>query len=193
MNELRPLNYKKLGSRFFKIEQGFFRQVDIQSGAHGRYFFVNICLHPVGLPRLLAGKLVIPDRPTEHECIIRRRINDVVSGAPTESFRLGLVSPDNDTAIRAMLPSLSAGVEMWLSRWGSFRSILTAPDCEMHQALTVVPNLREKACKMLKCFCAYKIHEVEQAQEQLRLFLAAPISGYDFSRVDEYMCSVVCP
>ena len=193
MNELRPLGYEKSGSRFFKIESGFFKQLDIQLGAHGSYFFVNVCLHPVGLPQLLAGKLAIPERPLEHDCILRRRIEDVVADPSTQAFRTGFVSFENEAAIRQMLPTLSSGVERWLSKWGSFSTILAASDLELQPMLTVVPNLWEKACKMLKLFCALKIYNTEQAQGQLREFLAAPTSGYDFSKLDDYIRALVEP
>jgi hypothetical protein len=188
--ELRPLDYKKVGSRFFKTEAGFFKQIDIQSGAHGKYFFVNVCLHPIGMPELLAGKLLIPERPLEHECIIRQRMEDIVSDSTTQAFRMGLVSVDNDLAISTMLPSLSSGVEPWLSKWGSFDAILAASDFDLLRMLTVVPNLQEKACKMLKFFCALKIHKTHQALSQLGGFLAAPTSGCDFSMVDDYIRSL---
>jgi hypothetical protein len=114
---LQPLGYKRLKTRFFKFDNEVFKQIDFQRGANGSYFFVNVCLHPVGLPELLAGKLVIPDRPSEHECIISRRIEAIVLDGATAAFRSRLVSCEDEQAVTQILQSLSTNVQSWLSEW----------------------------------------------------------------------------
>ena len=91
LNELKGdiagYGYKKSGNSFWKIENGFYKLIDFQGGAHGDYFFINVGLHPVGLPSLITGKLEIKERPREHECIIRQRIGEIV---PVELFQKAL-------------------------------------------------------------------------------------------------------
>ena len=74
LNELKGdiagYGYKKSGNSFWKIENGFYKLIDFQGGAHGDYFFINVGLHPVGFPSLITGKLEIKERSREHEYII---------------------------------------------------------------------------------------------------------------------------
>jgi hypothetical protein len=188
---LKPLGYKKLKSRFFKTEDGFFKLIDFQSGAYGRYFFVNICIHPVGLPKLMAGRLVIPDRPLEYECIIVQRIEQIVLDEATRAFRSGLVPCDDQELVARILSSLSKVIDSWFPKWCSFSTILAASDKELKHMITVAPIVFDKASAMLRFFCAFNLHEMERAQSYLAQCLSAPSGDYDFSLVHDYLRSLV--
>lgn len=56
--------YKKERNSFWKIENDFYKLINFQHGAYGDYLFVNVGLHPVGLPSLYTGKLEIKEKPS---------------------------------------------------------------------------------------------------------------------------------
>lgn len=88
---LNSMGYTKAKSRFWRIKEGLFQLIDFQSGAYGNYLFVNVCIHPVGFPKILSDRLVIKEKPLEYECIIRQRIEEVCSSQVTSPFRKSLV------------------------------------------------------------------------------------------------------
>jgi hypothetical protein len=183
--------YRKERTRFWKVESGVYKLIDFQAGAHGRYFFVNICIHPVGLPELQTGELSIPDRPKEYECILRQRIDQIVLNEATEQFRKGLVSADDAGAVEKVLACLPTHVEPWLAHWGSLARLAHARQADLEGMLTVVPVLKTKACAMLKLFCSIKAGEVEEEGRLLGQYLAASSAGSDFGNVDKYLCSLL--
>jgi hypothetical protein len=187
---LKPLYYQRTGNRLWKVENGFYKLIDFQPGAHGRYFMINICVHPIGLPELQSGRLVIPDRPLEYECILRERVENIVSHPTTDRFRRGSVSRDDPTIIDGIVECLSTQVEAWFSYWAQYETLVQVGEVELSRMLTVVPNLWEKAIAMLKYFCAIRLGRLAEAREQLRRFEAAPDMGYDFSPVLRYLESL---
>jgi hypothetical protein len=187
---LQPLGYRRLATHFQKTENGFHRVIDFQRSAHGAYFFVNVCVHPVGLPKLLIGKLVIPDEPKEYECILRRRIQDLVPAESAAALRSQSVDFDDEPEVQKVLSLIPSTVEPWLARWGSYATIIKASDEELKDMLTVVPKLWQKACAMLKLFCCLKMKDRANADRFLAEFIAAPTGGSDLSLVDEYILSL---
>ena len=187
---LSPFGYQRIKSRFFKVENDFYKLIDFQIGAHGGdYFFVNVCLHPIGLPLLMDGTFVVPDHPLECECILRSRIEDIVCETKAY-FRTTLVSIDNEILLNQICSSLPQ-VETWLTQWASFITIFNAPDTDLMRMLTVIPLLKEKACKMVKCYCALKNHDYLNSHRYFSQFLEAFSGDYDFSRVNEYLGSML--
>ena len=56
--------YRKRRNSFYKTEDGFYKLINFQKGAYGDYFYINVGLHPIGLPILQANALLIPDHRT---------------------------------------------------------------------------------------------------------------------------------
>ena len=112
--------YRKERNSFWKKENGFYKLVNFQSGAYGDYFFINVGLHPIGLPSLIAGKLEIKERPKEYECIFRRRMGEI-------SHRLAEQYAAHNWFLRERLGNAdkkSLGRTEYLFEWGSICSYM---------------------------------------------------------------------
>ncbi|MEC1526249.1 DUF4304 domain-containing protein, partial [Neobacillus niacini] len=49
MNQVtKEYGYRKKGNSFWKIENGFYKLINIQKSNNGDYFFINLGIHPVG-------------------------------------------------------------------------------------------------------------------------------------------------
>jgi hypothetical protein len=152
---------------------------------------LNLGVHPLGLPKLLIGRVAIPDRPTEYDCILRRRIEDAVPGEATSVFRSAIVSYESEEVIEALSTALPMAVSGWLGQWASFGRILSAKDSELTPLLAVVPILHTKAIAMLRTFCSVKLGDRASAALHLDEFLAASSPGCDFSTLDAYIRKLV--
>ncbi len=56
---LKPLGFKKKRHTFFKADNGFYKLINIQNSQYGDDFYINIRIHPIGLPQLITGELHI--------------------------------------------------------------------------------------------------------------------------------------
>lgn len=187
---LRPLGYRKMKSSFWKVEKGIYRLIDFQSGAYGDYFFVNVCLHPIGFPKILAGHLSIPEHPKEYECIIRQRLEEITDNEIISRFKAGLVATDDTEVINEVLEFLPTKVESWFDMWGDFERLATAKGSDVKHMLTSVPNLRERAYYMLRYYACVKIGEQDQATELLQKYERCSIIQQDLSLIEEYLYSL---
>lgn len=178
--------YKKARSSFWKIEDGFYKLIHFQHGAYGDYFFINVGLHPVGLPSLIPGKLEILERPREHECIIRRRIEEIV---PVEIFKKALAPIHDPNTVQEIAASLPA-VERWLASWGSFEMIANQDFSELSRMMPIAPILWRKAYDLLECYCMIKQGDLPKAREFYQAYLSEN-REMDFSPVDCYMESLL--
>ncbi len=178
--EIKQYGYKKAGNFFWKTENGFYKLIHFQHGAYGDYFFINVGLHPVGLPSLAGGELEIKEKPREYECILRQRIEEIV---PVELFQKALI-PDENTAreIVAALPK----VEHWLTDWGSFESIAEKDFSELSKKMPIAPILWQKAYDLLKCYCMIKLRNMSEAEKYYLAYLSEN-RNLDFSAVDRYL------
>ena len=174
--------YRKERNSFWKKENGFYKLVNFQSGAYGDYFFINVGLHPIGLPSLIAGKLEIKERPIEYECIFRQRMEQV---SPLAIFKKPLVSVSDPRVVPAITSGLS-DVEAWFARWGSFETIAACEFSDVEGMLSCVPLLWNKAYKMLKCCCLLKLGRTAEAEAFYAEYLAEN-REMDFSAVDQYL------
>jgi len=189
--ELSPLGYRKRGAAFWKVEDGVYRLVDFQAGAHGRYFFVNVCLHPVGLPLLQAGQLTIPDRPKEYECLIRRRLEECVDNEATAPFRQRLVDVADKEVVDAILTTLPNEVEQWFSHWADLRRLAFTSEAEVVDMLSVVPILRQKAYRMLVFFCSVMVGLSDRSSELFADYTDCIVTKVDLRHVDDYLGSLL--
>lgn len=174
--------YRKERNSFWKKENGFYKLVNFQSGAYGDYFFINVGLHPIGLPSLIAGKLEIKERPKEYECIFRQRMEQV---SPLAIFKKPLVSVSDPRVVPAITSGLS-DVEAWFARWGSFETIAACEFSDVEGMLSCVPLLWNKAYKMLKCCCLLKLGRTAEAEAFYAEYLAEN-REMDFPAVDQYL------
>ena len=174
--------YRKERNSFWKKENGFYKLVNFQSGAYGDYFFINVGLHPIGLPSLIAGKLEIKERSKEYECIFRQRMEQV---SPLAIFKEPLVSVSDPRVVPAITSGLS-DVEAWFARWGSFDAIAACEFSDVEGMLSCVPLLWNKAYRMLKCYCLLKLGRMAEAKEFYSAYLAEN-REMDFSAVDQYL------
>lgn len=187
---LRPLGYRRAKASFCKVDNGFYKLVHFQRGAYGNYFFVNLGVHPVGFPSLIAGRLEIRDQPAEYQCALRCRIEEAITCESVSIFRHGFVSYNDPASVAQIVAILPNEVESWLMRWGSFRKILDTPDADINRMSTVVPALWEKGRAMLRYFCCVKLGDILGSRQFLDQYLASDSAGYDFLLVDDYLRSL---
>src|SRR5690606_41409159 len=127
---LSLLGFTKSGKRFYRITSEVYKLIDFQPGAYGDYFFVNLAVHPIGLPLLLTERLLIPERPSEHQCIVRCRL-DAIPGCSVRSlFRSSLVSSSDSVAVEQIVESVAAEGVQWLDQWGNYSELSKASDEE---------------------------------------------------------------
>lgn len=181
--EFTQYAYKKRGSSFWKYEDGFYKLVNFQGGAYGDYFFVNIGLHPVGLPSLFTGRLEIHEKPPESKCIIRQRIEEIVSIGASATRMIPVHDVDAAQIIVESIPA----IEAWLSSWGSYDTICSADFKELSKIMTsVVPIIQRKAYWMLKYYCLIKQESYSEAKQAFLNYLSENVD-MDFIEVDNYL------
>ena len=191
-NVLSPEGFSKKKNSFFKIDRGFYLLIDIQSSAHrGNYFFVNICVHPVGLPLLQMNVLEIPKNPHEYECILRQRIEQIIPKGKFTGEKIGFFGFDDKDAILELTKVLKEDVLLWFETWTNWRTIISADESDILSMLTVVPKIKQKAYHMLTTFGFKQVGKNSEALNALKNFLEADSGGYNFSLVDRYIESVV--
>lgn len=181
--------YRKRGNSFYKIEDGFYKLVSFQKGAFGNYFYINLGLHPVGLPILQANALLVPDRPKEYECALRVRIDKAVSEENRDIWSK-VQNWIGDDMVPHIIDAIS-DIDAWFKKWGSFNAILNCPFDEMTKMLTAVPILWEKEYLMLKFYCAYKAGNNEEAQRLFSKYSGTAVKNLSFEGIDSYLRSML--
>ena len=188
---LLEYGYQKRSNSFFKIEDGFYKLINFQKGLYdGNYYFINIGLHPLGLPQLSTKELKIYNNPKESECILRRRIEQVVSNPIAERFKKELVSVNDITVIDQFIDAISE-IDQWLKKWGDYKKIEDMEFDEAVNMLTVVPILKKKAFFMLKCYCAYKNGDSETAHNNYYAYLDENVNNLNFHNIDRYFNELI--
>lgn len=103
LNEVKPqilkYGYKKSGNSFWKIENGFYKLINFQAGAYGNYFFINVAIHPCGLPILYTKRLEIVEKPKESQCALRQRAEHISGKASAFIHNIGFI--EDATTIQA--------------------------------------------------------------------------------------------
>jgi len=190
--KLKPLGFQKKESSFWRIDNEVYKMIDFQKGSHGgKYYFINLCVHPLGLPLLTMERLVIPTRPKEYDCLVRQRIEQVSSDAMLQPFRSGFVSTSADLQSNdEILTTTSRDGVNWLDRWGTHEALAKADEEELTEKLTVAPVLWLKAYAMVKCFCLLRIGERDSAREFFNQFLSEKPTGLDLSEVENHILSL---
>jgi len=188
LSEVKPIfsqyGYKKSGDSFWKNENGFYKLVNFQKGTYGAYFFINVGLHPNGLPMLWTQQLCLLEKPKESQCVLRQRVEQISSKA--SSFKREIGYPEEIEILSELLLSVIPDVEIWLNKWGSYEAILTADFDEMSKLFSVVPIIWKKEFWLLKSYCALLQRDKASAKRYFSL-CQAENSSMDFSLVDDYM------
>ncbi len=138
---LRPLGYSKKAGRFSRIQNVFYQLIDFQNSVYRHTFYVNVCTHPVGLPDLMtrSEQLVIKDKPPQHECFFRQRIEQIVQTPATATYRIPGPLPDYKTLALLLQESLATDVQQWLLDWSLDSRIAHSSQQELHKMITIVP------------------------------------------------------
>lgn len=189
--KLEPLGFRMTQKAFFRIETGIYELVDFQRGAHGGgYFFVNLCIHPLGLPSLDTKDLIVPTTPKEYECIVRQRLEQIVDQKGFQRLRKGSFQVKDDDALAVLLDALRGDTQTWFRQWADFVHLANASEEVLSPMLTVVPNLKRKAFFMLQFFCQLKCGQMSTARQTFARYVSTRVGNYDFSHIDKYLASL---
>ncbi len=178
--DLAKYGYRKKGNSFWKIENGFYKLIHFQHGAYGDYFFINVGLHPVGLPRV-SGKLEIQEHPKEHECVIRRRVGDIVASEWWKGLT-PIHDPHTPCEVAACIPA----VESWLAHWGNFETLGGKDFSQVSGMMPIAPILWRKSYDLLQCYCMLQLQNIAEAKKFYLAYLSEN-QTMDFSALDHYM------
>lgn len=189
---LKPIGYRKKGNSFWKIDNEIYKLINFQKSAfRGDWFFINLGIHPLGLPSLQVNQLLILEKPKEYECIISQRIEEAIKNEELSIFKEEMASVEDNELVNSMLYYLSKDVDQWLNYWGSNIRLANASKDKLVNMFAVVPRLKEKAFFMLKFYCLTKINKIQKAREYLNQYLSLKVDDLDFSKVDNYLKSLI--
>lgn len=192
LSEIKPMmsqyGYKKNGNSFWKNENGFYKLINFQKGAYGNYFFINVGLHPNGLPMLYPKQLCFLERPKEHECVLRQRVDEISAKASSFEKNIGYV--EEIEVLRELVFSVLPDIQIWLNDWGTYKTILSADFDEIIKLFSVAPILWKKEFWLLKSYCALMERD-KMAAKRFFSFYQVENSNMDFSLVDNYMDNLI--
>lgn len=187
---LKPLGFKKKRHTFFKAENGFYKLINIQKSQFGDSFYINIGVHPIGLPQLITDQLQIKENISIFDCILQTRIE------PIHMKRNQLLHNVSHETID--IPDYLSTIFDWFQVWASYTNLAKTNIHSITPALAVVPILQEKAFLLLTCFSFYNLKQYEQANHYLQQYLHCAVhfnteeKGQVFFReVDMYMKKLV--
>jgi hypothetical protein len=188
--ELKTLGYKKKANNFWKVENGIYRLINFQKGLYGGYYFINIGLHPFGMPQLIPDQLMIIEHPKEYDCIIRRRVDHIVESEEVTPFKKGLVSIDDDEVIRGLIKILPE-IEKWMIKYGSFIELASRNEKEIKNLLNIAPGLEKKAIYFIKLYCEIKQNNKGNAITAFDKYKSEFLEDLNFKELDEYLYSLI--
>lgn len=188
LGEVKPLfakyGYKKNGDSFWKLENDFYKLINFQKGRYGDYFFINVGLHPNGLPMLYTNQLCLLEKPKESQCVLRQRAEQISSAA--NSFEKEIGYSEEIEVLQKLLPAIMPDIEYWLNKWGSYETILSADFNTISKLFSVAPIVWEKEFWLLRCHCALMAGDNATAKRYFSTYQSQN-SDMDFSLVDSYM------
>lgn len=192
LGEIKPLfakyGYKKNGDSFWKLENGFYKLINFQKGRYGDYFFINVGLHPNGLPMLYTKQLCLSEKPKESECVLRQRAEHISSKA--NSFEKEIGYSEEIEVLQKLLPEIMPDIESWLNKWGSYETILSSDFNTISKLFSAAPIVWEKEFWLLKCYCALMAEDKAAAKGFFSTYQSQN-PDMDFSLVDEYMENLI--
>jgi hypothetical protein len=190
-SELKTFGYKKKGSNFWKVENDFYRIINFQKGLHGgEYYFINIGIHPNGMPQLISNQLLVLEQPKENECIIRQRVEQIIESKEMIAFKGGLVSIEDERATENFIKIIPE-IEKWSLQYGAFERLIGKSEKEIHALLNVSPILKKKAFAFLQLFCEIKLNNKERANKAFDKYKKEDVDGLNFGELDNYLVSLI--
>lgn len=187
---LKPLGFKKKRHSFFKAENGFYRLINIQKSQFGDDFYINIGVHPIGLPQLITDQLQVKENISIFDYILRTRIE------PIHMKQNQLLHNVSHETIH--IPDYLSTIFDWFQTWASYENLTKTNIHSTTPVLAVVPILQEKAFLLLTCFSFYKLKQYEQANRYLQQYLHCSVhlnteekEPVFFHEVDMYMKKLV--
>ena len=181
--------YQKHRNSFFKVKSGFYRLINFQKGTYGDYFFINVGVHPIGLPLLRANTLLLPRHPKEFECVFRERLGQIVKEEKRTIWSMAH-SWIGDDIVPQIVDAIT-DIEIWFQKWGSFNTILECSFDEISQKFTVVPILWEKQYLLLKFYCYLQTDNVNEASYYFEKYHSTTIKGLNFDSIDNYLITLL--
>ncbi|AAP28850.1 MULTISPECIES: DUF4304 domain-containing protein [Bacillus] len=160
---LKPLGFKKKRNTFSKAENGFYKLINIQKSQFGDAFYINIGVHPIGLPQLITNQLQIKENISIFDCILRTRIEPIHMN---QNQLLHNVSHETID-----IPNYLSTIFDWFQTWASYENLAKTNIHSISPLLAVVPILQEKAFLLLTCFSFYNLKQYEQANRYLQQYL----------------------
>lgn len=189
--ELKKFGYNKKRNNFWKVENGFYRIINFQKGIYGgNYYFINVGIHPNGMPQLIFNQLVVLEHPKEYECIISQRIEQIIDSDEINVFKEGLVSIDDVRATENFIKMIPQ-IEKWSLRYGTFETLLGKSEKEIHALLNVSPIVKKKAFALLQLFCEIKLNNKERLNKSFDKYKNEVVNNLNFDEVDNYMVSLI--
>lgn len=189
--ELKSFGYKKKGNDFWKIENDIYRVINFQQGLHGGgYFFINVCIHPCGIPHLYPNQLLVEDKPKESHCIIRQRIEQIIVSNEMNSFKEGLVSIEDERATENFI-RIIPDIENWSLQYGTYGGLISKNEKELNNLLNVSPILKRKALALLQVYCEIKLSNKKRAIKALEDFKKEVVNGLNFCKIEHYLVSLI--
>ncbi|MBM6619979.1 DUF4304 domain-containing protein [Bacillus suaedaesalsae] len=189
--ELKTFGYKKKGSNFWKIENGFYKIINFQKGLHGgQYYFINVGIHPNGMPQLISNQLLVLEQPKENECIIRQRVEQIIESKEMNAFKEGLVSLDDERTTENFIKIIPE-IEKWSLQYGTYEELIGISEKEIYDLLNASPILKKKAFVFLQLFCEIKLNNKEGANEAFDKYKKENVNGLNFDELDNYLGSLI--
>ncbi|MEJ9115909.1 DUF4304 domain-containing protein [Bacillus paramobilis] len=187
---LKPLEFKKKRHTFFKAENGFYKLINIQKSQFGDSFYINIEVHPIGLPQLITDQLQIKESISIFDCILQTRIDpiNIKKNRPLHNVSHETID----------IPNYLSTIFDWFQVWASYENLAKTNIHAITPVLAVVPILQEKAFLLLTCFSFYNLKQYDQANRYLQQYLYCAVhlntekkEQVFFREVDMYMKKLV--
>ncbi|MBN1217154.1 MAG: DUF4304 domain-containing protein [Candidatus Lokiarchaeota archaeon] len=190
---LKTLGYRKTKNNFWKHQNEFYNLINFQKGAYGDYFFINIGIHPIGLPLLTELEDFLPEKPKEYECLIRTRIENLLQDYSHKILDKGFMCYDItikewEDFLEMVFPT---DVHNWITEFSSFTKLISMSQVEMERLMPYAPIVKEKIYFMTRFYCFYKLNKINEAQIALEKYNEINLSEFNFSRVDIYLNNLI--
>ncbi|EJR49043.1 hypothetical protein IIM_03822 [Bacillus cereus VD107] len=187
---LKPIGFKKKRHTFLQVENEFYNLINIQKSQFGDDFYINIGVHPIGLPQLITDRLQIKETISIFDCMLQTRVEPIYT---KKNYLLHNVSHET-----THMPYYLSIIQDRFQTWTSYKNLVNTNRHSITPILSVVPILQEKAFLLLTCFAFYNLKQYEQANHYLQQYLHCSVHLNNeekepifFHKVDMYMKKLV--
>lgn len=179
---LRSLGFTGKRGQFSRARDGLWQVVEFQQSRTSlSRFYINLGVSPVGIPRLIKDRLVVPDPPREYDCIYRKRAEQVCPVVPFTGAESG--ARYDDLAFASLLgPALAGSAVPFLDALG-WSALGEIPQKE----LNVVPIHQAKAKAVLELFIGLGTSDGRRATLGYESFLSQIAGTTDLAPVAQYL------